>query len=60
MICPNTFESDCNSMMDPSDKRVFRPTKNCRIEKMMSRTVVGVGNLTSAMAWINQFVATRN
>ena len=31
--------------MDPSDWRVVRRTKNCRIEKMTSRTVVGIGNL---------------
>ena len=33
--------------MDPSDKRVFRRTKNCRIEKLTSTTVVSVGSLTS-------------
>ena len=31
--------------MDPSDWRVFRRTKNCWIEKMTSRTVVGIGSL---------------
>ena len=73
-MCASGLPSDCSNLVkvrlsdgsDGSDgsigKRVFRQTKNCRIEKLTSTTVVStsVGNLTLAMALTNQFVATRN
>ena len=67
-MCASGLPSDCSNLVKVrlSDgsigKRVFRQTKNCRIEKLTSTTVVStsVGNLTLAMALTNHFVATRN
>ena len=68
-MCASGLPSDCSNLVkvrlsDGSDgsigKRVFRQTKNCRIEKLTSTTVVStsVGNLT--LASIDQSICSNS